>query len=44
VPTDVEGVPFVIDPQTGRATLRRPSRYAPLPEEPLPAPPGGVAP
>jgi tetratricopeptide (TPR) repeat protein len=34
VPTDVEGVGFVIDPQTGRATLRRPSRYAPLPEEP----------
>ena len=43
VPTDVEGVPFVIDPRTGRATLRRPSRYAPLPEEPLPVLPGAVA-
>jgi len=32
-PTDPEGVAFVIDPQTGRATLHRPSRYAPLPDE-----------
>jgi len=33
VPADPEGVPFLIDPQTGRATLHRPSRYAPLPDE-----------
>lgn len=36
VPTDPDGVPFVVNPQNGRATLRRPSKYAPLPEEPLP--------
>jgi hypothetical protein len=40
VPTDLDGVPFVIDPLTGRADLRRPSQYAPLPEEP----PAAIAP
>jgi hypothetical protein len=44
VPTDVDGVPFVIDRATGRATLRRPSQYAPLPDEPPPATPGAPAP
>jgi hypothetical protein len=43
VPTDVDGVPFVIDGATGRATLRRPSQYAPLPDELPPAMPGGPA-
>jgi hypothetical protein len=33
IPTDPDGVPFVIDPHTGRATLHRPSQYAPLPDE-----------
>jgi hypothetical protein len=33
VPTDPDGVAFVIDPHTGRATLHRPSQYAPLPDE-----------
>jgi tetratricopeptide (TPR) repeat protein len=33
-PTDPDGVAFVIDPVTGRATLHRPSHYAPLPDEP----------
>jgi len=33
VPTDPDGVPFVIDPHTGRATLHRPSQYAPLHNE-----------
>ncbi len=34
VPTDPEGVPFLIDPATGRAALAPSSKYFPLPEEP----------
>jgi len=34
LPADPDGVPFVIDAATGRADLRRPSKYSPLPQEP----------
>ena len=34
LPADPDGVPFVIDQASGRADLRRPSKYAPLPQEP----------
>lgn len=38
VPLDPDGVPFVVDPITGRVTLDRRSRYAPLPQDDVPAP------
>jgi hypothetical protein len=34
VPTDADGAPFVIDPQTGRVDLDPRSRYYPLPQNP----------
>ena len=33
VPVDPEGVPYIVDPGTGRATLSRKSRYFPLPTD-----------
>jgi hypothetical protein len=39
VPVDPAGVPFVINPTTGRVTLAADSPLLPLPDEPPPAPP-----
>jgi hypothetical protein len=36
VPRDPDGLPFVIDPSTGKATVARNSKYYPLPDEPEP--------
>ena len=37
VPTDPAGMPLVIDPATGHATVAGASKYFPLPDEPPPA-------
>lgn len=37
IPTDHDGLPLVVDPDTGRAALDRESKYYPLPSEPEPA-------
>jgi tetratricopeptide (TPR) repeat protein len=37
LPADQDGVPLVIDPASGRATVDRKSKYYPLPNEPEPA-------
>lgn len=37
VPVDPDGLPLVIDPATGHATLSGKSKYFPLPDEPPPA-------
>ena len=37
LPVDQDGMPLVIDPASGRATVDRKSKYYPLPNEPEPA-------
>ena len=42
VPLDPAGVPFVLDPNTGRVTVSRDSPLWPLPDEPRARPAGGA--